>query len=136
MLQPWEQDQLETLTLEQMIKDDNEISKEVYTLWHVFIGNDKIIIPEKLKEYRNWQKELQVETFKNNKHNWTILEEALKLQKIIEMYLEFIVESGEFSSFSDSLTTYLEKIDDVLVVLQKFYKKLEEKFAEKLILEN
>lgn len=126
MLQPWEQDKFEQMTEEQMRKDEDEICKEVYNLWHVFNGQIK----------EPFIKKLQIKTFKNNKHSWTILEKALKLQKTIEMYLEFIVESGKFSRFSVYLTTYLERIDDVIVNLQKFYKKLEEKFAEQLILEN
>ena len=122
MFQPWEQDQLESLTLEQMFFDVKEIGYNVDYLYN------PIVIERDIEQEKN--------VFKNNTKKWTILEEALKLQKIIEMYLEFIVESGEFSNFSDSLTTYLEKIDDVIVVLQKFYKKLEEKFAETLILES
>lgn len=129
MLQPWEQDQMEELTEEQIQEDCDEIEEKVERLYSCFIGSPR---PE-YYTIKN-QKKLQIQLYENREeYEPTILEEALKLQKIIEMYIEYIVESGNFGNYSDKLQHLLSFIDDVICELQKFYKQLEKQYAIKLI---
>lgn len=132
MLQPWEQDQMEKLTEEQIAEDVDEIEEKVERLYSCFIGSPR----PKYYTISN-PKKLQIQLFEDREeYEPTVLEEALKLQKIIEMYIEYIVETGNFGNYSDKLYHLLSFIDDVICELQKFYKKLEEKFAKTLILES
>ena len=76
-------------------------------------------------------------TEQNNKEYefWTILEDIILYKNVIEIYIEYIEQTGRFIEYKEKFESLLIYSNEIKRNASKFYRELERKFALQLIKE-
>lgn len=128
MIRPWDKDDLDFENEEDTEDTIREIQIKFQHWSFAFCHCSR----EHNREYLK-----KIITEQNNKEYefWTILEDIILYKNVIEIYIEYIEQTGRFIEYKEKFESLLTYSNEIKRNASKFYRELERKFALQLIKE-